>query len=131
MYWFTFQTNFVRQKTPHPKELKAKAHKLFGNKKGEQIQQNGENFTAQENGGEDAPVNENHNGVGPASVVFRDGIGIQQTSNGDYEDDGDIGDDENEEVRFNITICLIVVLEFPISIVSVFYERYCTSLYID
>lgn len=24
-----FQTNFVRQKTPHPKELKAKAHKLF------------------------------------------------------------------------------------------------------
>ena len=28
-----FQTNFVRQKTPHPKELKAKAHKLFGNKK--------------------------------------------------------------------------------------------------
>ncbi len=24
------QTNFVRQKTPHPKELKAKAHKLFG-----------------------------------------------------------------------------------------------------
>jgi hypothetical protein len=27
------QTAFVRQKTPHPKELKAKAHKLFGNKK--------------------------------------------------------------------------------------------------
>jgi len=24
------ETNFVRQKTPHPKELKAKAHKLFG-----------------------------------------------------------------------------------------------------
>lgn len=23
----------MRQKTPHPKELKAKAHKLFGNKK--------------------------------------------------------------------------------------------------
>ena len=30
---FHFQTAFVRQKTPHPKELKAKAHKLFGNKK--------------------------------------------------------------------------------------------------
>ena len=30
---YFFQTNFVRQKTPHPKELKAKAHKLFGNKK--------------------------------------------------------------------------------------------------
>merc|ERR1712012_438685 len=27
------ETAFVRQKTPHPKELKAKAHKLFGNKK--------------------------------------------------------------------------------------------------
>ena len=27
---FTWQTAFVRQKTPHPKELKAKAHKLFG-----------------------------------------------------------------------------------------------------
>ena len=24
------ETNFIRQKTPHPKELKAKAHKLFG-----------------------------------------------------------------------------------------------------
>ena len=30
---FFLQTAFVRQKTPHPKELKAKAHKLFGNKK--------------------------------------------------------------------------------------------------
>ena len=28
----TFQTAFVRQKTPHPKELKAKAHKLFGSR---------------------------------------------------------------------------------------------------
>ena len=27
---FLLQTAFVRQKTPHPKELKAKAHKLFG-----------------------------------------------------------------------------------------------------
>lgn len=25
-----FQTPFVRQNTPHPRELKAKAHKLFG-----------------------------------------------------------------------------------------------------
>lgn len=30
-----FQTTpFVRQNTPHPKELKAKAHKLFGKTKG-------------------------------------------------------------------------------------------------
>jgi hypothetical protein len=27
---FHFQTPFVRQNTPHPKELRAKAHKLFG-----------------------------------------------------------------------------------------------------
>lgn len=27
---FHHQTPFVRQNTPHPKELKAKAHKLFG-----------------------------------------------------------------------------------------------------
>ena len=33
LYFAYFQTAFVRQKTPHPKELKAKAHKLFGNKK--------------------------------------------------------------------------------------------------
>ena len=34
IFQFVFlQTAFVRQKTPHPKELKAKAHKLFGNKK--------------------------------------------------------------------------------------------------
>lgn len=26
---YLFQTPFVRQNTPHPKELKAKAHKLF------------------------------------------------------------------------------------------------------
>jgi hypothetical protein len=31
------ETALARQKTPHPKELKAKAHKLFGNKKGEQM----------------------------------------------------------------------------------------------
>ena len=92
------------------------------------MQQNGENFTAQdstypENGGDEAPVNENHNGVGPASVVFRDGIGIQQTSNGDYEDDGDIGDDENEEVRFNITIRLILLPELHIN-TYLFYRLY-------
>ena len=47
-----FQSAFVRQKTPHPKELKAKAHKLFGNKREKspsspQNQENGttENFT--------------------------------------------------------------------------------------
>ena len=44
-------------------------------------------------------VNENHNGVGHPQVIFSDGVGMQKT-NGDYEDDGDIGDDENEEVSF-------------------------------
>jgi hypothetical protein len=87
---------------------------LFGNKKAEQIQQNGDNFTAQDgafsqNEVDEAPVNENHNGVCPPTVIFRDGVGTQQTSNGDYEDDGDIGDDENEEVRSNFIIFLKVV----------------------
>lgn len=30
----SFQTPFVRQNTPHPKELKLKAHKLFAKEKG-------------------------------------------------------------------------------------------------
>lgn len=30
--FFSFQTPFVRQNTPHPKELKMKAHKLFSKK---------------------------------------------------------------------------------------------------
>jgi len=28
--WYYFQTSFVRHNTPHPRELKAKATKLFG-----------------------------------------------------------------------------------------------------
>lgn len=31
--FLSFQTQFVRQNTPHPKELKMKAHKLFGKDK--------------------------------------------------------------------------------------------------
>ena len=92
---------------------------MFGNKKGDQIQQNGDNFTAQdsaypENEVDKATANENHNGVGPPTVVFRDGVGTQQTSNGDYEDDGDMGDDENDEVGLNIIIhSKVVFTPFP------------------
>ena len=97
-----FQTAFVRQKTPHPKELKAKAHKLFGNKKSDPIQQNGDNLEGPlENEMQETNINEIHNGVGHPSVVFRDGVGTQKT-NGNFEDDGDIGDDENEEVSAQI-----------------------------
>ena len=109
-HYFLFQTAFVRQKTPHPKELKAKAHKLFGGKKGEQPEQNGENLANQdvdynESNEIDEDKKEAFNGVGPPSVFFRDGVGNQPTSNGDYEDNGDVGDDENEEVLliFNIS----------------------------
>ena len=105
MLFLGFQTNFVRQKTPHPKELKAKAHKLFGSKKGEQLQQNEDGSGVSDNAhhegqGDAVHENEKLNGVGPA-VFFRGGVGTQQTQNGDYDDDGDIGDDENEEVGFH------------------------------
>ena len=80
--------------------MKAKAHKLFGNKKGDPVQQNGENLEGGlENEMQERNVSETHNGVGHPSVIFSDGVGIQKT-NGDFEDDGDIGDDENEEVSF-------------------------------
>ena len=101
MFLHKFQTTFVRQKTPHPKELKAKAHKLFGVKKGDQVQQNEDPQNALHEGNEDAPHgNEKQNGVAPSAVFFRDGVETQQAaSNGhDYQDDGGIGDDENEEV---------------------------------
>ena len=102
MLFCIFQTTFVRQKTPHPKELKAKAHKLFGGKKGDQLHQNQELDNDHHEGDDDVQHgNEKQNGVGTAAVFFQNGVGTQQTtSNGDdYEDDGDIGDDENEEVR--------------------------------
>ena len=51
-------------------------------------------------------VNENHNGVGHPQVIFSDGVGMQKT-NGDFEDDGDIGDDENEEVSFENLLSML------------------------
>ena len=51
-------------------------------------------------------VNENHNGVGHPQVIFSDGVGMQKT-NGDFEDDGDIGDDENEEVSFENLLSIL------------------------
>ena len=97
----------MRQKTPHPKELKAKAHKLFGNKKSDPIQQNGDNLEGPlENEMQETNINEIHNGVGHPSVVFRDGVGTQNT-NGNFEDDGDIGDDENEEVSFENLLSIL------------------------
>ena len=81
--------------------MKAKAHKLFGGKKGDQVHQNQELQNDHHEGDDDVQHgNEKQNGVGTA-VFFQNGVGTQQaTSNrDDYEDDGDIGDDENEEVR--------------------------------
>ena len=60
-------------------------------------------------------LNEKHNGVGHA-VMFQDGVGTQKT-NGDFEDDGDIGDDENEEV------CFIIRLNFR-SMFDIFYNDF-------
>ena len=67
--------------------MKAKAHKLFGGKKGDQGQ-NQDLQNAHDEGDEDAPHGiEKQNGVGPPTVFFRNGVGTQQTaSNGDeYE----------------------------------------------
>ena len=80
--------------------MKAKAHKLFGGKKGDQLQQSEDNtresdFAYHEGDGDASQDNKKHNGVGPPAVVFCDGVGTQQAQNGDYDDDGD---DENEEV---------------------------------
>lgn len=36
----THQTPFIRQNTPHPKELKAKAHKLFAKEKSKHEEHN-------------------------------------------------------------------------------------------
>lgn len=36
LFIFSTQTPFVRQNTPHPKELKLKAHKLFAKEKSKQ-----------------------------------------------------------------------------------------------
>ena len=55
-------------------------------------------------------VNENHNGVGHPQVIFSDGVGMQKT-NGDFEDDGDIGDDENEEVSFENTFKIYFIFK--------------------
>ena len=55
---FTWQTAFVRQKTPHPKELKAKAHKLFGGKKDDNQDNTGGGGGGE--GGEDGEVYRQH-----------------------------------------------------------------------
>ena len=101
--YMSFQTAFVRQKTPHPKELKAKAHKLFGTKKGDSTQQNDEQFPEQNINNANEIENRNRvsetNGFGQSNIVFHEGVGTQNPINGGYEDDGETGEDENDEVR--------------------------------
>ena len=84
--------------------MKAKAHKLFGGKKGDQVQNEDTSGVLQNANHQDEEVDAEHgiekqNGVGPPVVFFRDGVGTQQTANGDYQEDSEVGDDENEEVR--------------------------------
>ena len=92
----------MRQKTPHPKELKAKAHKLFGTKKGDSTQQNDEQFPEQNINNANEIENRNRvsetNGFGQSNIVFHEGVGTQNPINGGYEDDGETGEDENDEV---------------------------------
>ena len=74
----------MRQKTPHPKELKAKAHKLFGTKKGDSTQQNEEQFAEQNINNATEIENRNRgsetNGFGQSNIVFHEGVGTKTLS---------------------------------------------------
>ena len=73
----------MRQKTPHPKELKAKAHKLFGGKKDDH---NATNEEAQHHG--DAEV-----GI-PAQVMFNNHTNMTSTPQNDQQNDHRISFDQ-------------------------------------
>ena len=76
-----FQTNFVRQKTPHPKELKAKAHKLFGSTNGK-VQQQQQPHDDLQNEMQERQQPEN-NGYGGEDGNHVDNHEMQQQQNGD------------------------------------------------
>ena len=82
--------------------MKAKAHKLFGGKKGEHVQPNGDPSEH----GEDLLEGDKQNGIDPhVGVFFKDGVGTQVAANGNYcEEDVD---DENDEVRIS-SFCMLV-----------------------
>lgn len=131
MYIVFFQTAFVRQKTPHPKELKAKAHKLFGNKKpiddsrhdnGEQngeMQDNNEPEAAMTSGLVAAAVS-----AGPQRAFFADTEPVihEAPSNFAVTTNDQDDEDDDEEVRifpFSVVFFLSFI-NLNVSFVSFF-----------
>ena len=89
-----FQTAFVRQKTPHPKELKAKAHKLFGSRDRSNASANAAAADGDTTGGETSGAN----GIDPtASAAAANGIG-----NGSANHVG--GDEDNNEESEEVSV---------------------------
>ncbi len=73
------ETNFVRQKTPHPRELKAKAHKLFGS----------------------SPHRSGVDGLdGSHQTMNGTTEGKEGTADGELEDEGIHQEDEEDEIAY-------------------------------
>ena len=139
VFLFHFQTAFVRQKTPHPKELKAKAHKLFGNKKPLENQGSLDNNENNHNG--------DHHGVPMSAediqsqpqtffnenvVAAGDGLPVMeqpQNNGGGHhlvgvvpDDVGHVPEEEEEDEEEVSLVCLIVGTDF--------YSFFIGSIYV-
>lgn len=88
-----FQTAFVRQKTPHPKELKAKAHKLFGSR--DRSNASASAAAADDDGGTTGGETNGANGIDPAAASATNGIGNGSANHVGGEEDNN---EESEEV---------------------------------
>ena len=143
VFLFHFQTAFVRQKTPHPKELKAKAHKLFGNKKPLENQGSLDNNENNHNG--------DHHGVPMSAediqsqpqtffnenvVAAGDGLPVMeqpQNNGGGHhlvgvvpDDVGHVPEEEEEDEEEVSLVCLIVGTDFYSFLLVVFaFLRFC------
>lgn len=96
-----FQTPFVRQNTPHPRELKAKAHKLFA--RGQTSLEEGDLQQA------DTVCDDNYQGSNqtpePVEVKLHDPVitrveAVTIVGNGNEESSDPSADEDSEEVSF-------------------------------
>ncbi len=116
MYTFPFQTNFVRQKTPHPKELKAKAHKLFGatGRPGAVPGKQPEGQQQQQHPEEPVIRNGESNGFDSAGVGLRDQVrevqpvGAAAAAPAAHRGGGDAEEDEDSEEVRSTAHCIII-----------------------
>ena len=114
------ETNFIRQKTPHPKELKAKAHKLFGSA-------NSPLKTP------DVTVNFNDT-ANDMSEEYINGIAHKEVAalEEQEQDEGipqqDLDDEEDEQTYKGITISAYNLFMLPITIFQYFLIRFLLFL---